>query len=86
MEAPGVAFSQQRFQKFARSRAFPVKLLMLCTFDVFIDFARFLSNTPESTEFVETLWRRREPIPVARPANECVRRNASLFAEDCGWC
>ena len=49
----------------ARSRAFLVKLLMRRTFDVFIDSARFPSLTPESTEFVEALWRPREHVPVA---------------------
>jgi transposase InsO family protein len=52
------------FSKTARSRAFPVKLLMRGTFDVFIDSAGFSSIALESTEFVETLWRRRESVPV----------------------
>ena len=65
MEAPGVAFGQQRFQKSARSRAFSVKLLMRGTFHVFIDSTGFFSVAPESTYLLETLWRRREPVPVA---------------------
>jgi hypothetical protein len=65
VEAPGFALGQQRFQKSARSRAFPVKLLVQRTFGVFIESSRFRSITPESTEFVEALWRRREPVPVA---------------------
>ena len=37
------------------------------TFDVFIDSPRFCSTPPESTQFVEPLWRRREPLPGALP-------------------
>jgi len=35
------------------------------TFDVFIDSSGFLLIAQESTEFVEALWRRREPVPEA---------------------
>lgn len=44
---------------------FLVKLLMRGTFDVFIDSPAFLWIPPESTDFVEALWRRRVPVPVA---------------------
>ena len=37
------------------------------TFDVFIDSPALLSIAPESTEFVEAFWKRREPVPGARP-------------------
>lgn len=39
------------------------------TFDVFIDSTGFSSVAPESTYFLETLWRRREPVPEASGAN-----------------
>jgi len=58
----GGALGQQRFQKSARSRASPVKLLMRGTFDVFADSPRFFSVTLKSTHFVEPLWRRRGPF------------------------
>jgi hypothetical protein len=76
VEAPGVALVQQRFQKSARSRVLPVKLLMRATFEVFIDSSRFSLITPKSTEFVEALWRRRESVPVAwRRKTEFSRRS-----------
>jgi hypothetical protein len=52
--------------KLARTRAFLVKLLMGGAFDVFIDSSRFCSTPPESTQFVEAFWRRRELLPGAR--------------------
>src|SRR5215207_2098210 len=70
VEAPGVALDQQRFQDPATSRAFPVKLLIRATFDVFIDSSRFSSDPRESTEFVEAFWRRREAVPVASRGRE----------------
>jgi hypothetical protein len=50
----------------AKTRAFLVKRLPGATFDVFIDSSRFCSTPPESTQFVEAFWRRREPLPGAR--------------------
>ena len=44
---------------------FLVKLLTVGTFDVFTDSPWFFSVPPESTEFLEALWRRREPVPEA---------------------
>src|SRR5215207_9420218 len=78
VEAPGVALVQQRFQKSARSRVFLVKLLVRGTFDVFIDSSGFLSIAPESAEFVEALWRRRESVPVACSFKGCVCWNPSV--------
>jgi hypothetical protein len=66
VEAPGFATIQQRFQDQARSRAFPVKLLMAGTFDVSIESSGFCPITPQSTQFVEAFWRRRESVPGAR--------------------
>ena len=48
----------------ARSRAFLVKLLIQGAFDAFIESPAFLWIAPESTEFVEALWTRREPFPA----------------------
>jgi hypothetical protein len=64
-EAPRAATIQQQFQQSARIRAFLVKLLMGTTFDVFIDSSGLRSSAPQSTAFVEALWRRREGLPVA---------------------
>jgi hypothetical protein len=66
VEAPGVGFGQQGSHESARNRAFPVKLLIRGTFDVSVNFPGFSSVTPESTYFLETLWRRREPVPEAK--------------------
>jgi hypothetical protein len=44
---------------------FLVKLLMDGTFDVFTDSPGFHSVTSKSTDLVEALWRRREPVPEA---------------------
>jgi len=38
---------------------------MGATFDVLTDSAWFFSAPPESTQFVEALWRRLEPVPDA---------------------
>jgi len=70
---------------------FLVKLLTVGTFDVFTDSPWFFSVPPESTEFLEALWRRREPVPEAKvraPRNgapECLltfppRRNGTRQA------
>ena len=53
---------------------FLVKLLTVGTFDVFTDSPRFFSVPPKSTHFVEALWRRREPVPEAKPR---VARNGA---------
>ena len=66
VEAPGVALVQQRFRNQREVALFRSKLLIRGTFDVFIDSSGFLSIAPESTEFVEALWRRRESVPGAR--------------------
>ena len=63
--------------KLARSRAFLVKPLVQGTFDVFMESAGFCSIAGESTEFVETFWRRREPVPVA-----CRRTPPSRFSNE----
>jgi hypothetical protein len=65
VEAPGVAPIQQRFHVLARMRAFLLKLLVAGTFDVFIDSSGLYPITPESAQFVEAFWRRREPVPDA---------------------
>jgi hypothetical protein len=77
MEAPGFATSQGQFKKLARTRAFLVKLLMGATFDVFIDSSPFFEVPPESTQFVEAFWRRREPVPVTAHRNSPLFRAAS---------
>ena len=51
--------------KIIESRAFLVKLLMKRDFDAFSDSSTILPVPPESTRFVEALWRRREPVPGA---------------------
>ena len=66
MEAPGVAKTQQGFHNLSRTRAFLVNLLLLSTFDALTDSSRVLREPPKSTEFLETLWRRREPVPEAK--------------------
>jgi len=72
VEAPGVALDQRGLTDPARSRAFLVKLLMQRTFDVFIDSAGLHSSAPNSTEFLEGLWRRREYVPAARVVADVV--------------
>jgi hypothetical protein len=42
-----------------------VKLLMRCTLDVSIDSSGILPEAPESTQFMEAFWRRRERVPGA---------------------
>jgi hypothetical protein len=65
--------------KLARTRAFLVKLLMGGTFDVFIDSSRFCSTPPQSTQFVEAFWRRREPLPGARPMVATVTGRGTMI-------
>jgi hypothetical protein len=62
VEAPGVALRWQEFQELVRERAFLVKLLITGAFDVFINSTGLRRDVPESTRFVEALWRRREPV------------------------
>jgi len=89
VEAPGVALGRQRFQKSARRRVFPVKLLMQGTFDVFIDSPGFFSVPPKSTQFLEPLWRRREPVPGARASGGVPpppsHTAAVRLAAECEW-
>jgi hypothetical protein len=66
VEAPGVATSQGQFRKLARTRALLVKLLTGGTFDVFIASSPLFEGSLESTQCVEALWRRREPVPDSR--------------------
>ena len=46
------------------------------TFDVFIDSPWVCLTPPESTEFVEAFWRRREPLPGTR-RSAVAQRTAS---------
>ena len=41
------------------------QLLIGRPFDVFIDSPQFHCSPPETTQFVETYWRRRESVPFA---------------------
>ena len=65
VEAPGVAETQRGFHDLASTRVFLVNLLIRTTFDAVTDSSHVLRDPPTSTEFLETLWRRREPVPNA---------------------
>jgi len=68
----GICTYAAAMSKFTESRAFLVKLLMGKTFDVFIDSAGLHSTAPNSTEFLEGFWRRREYVPAARVVADVV--------------
>jgi Arc/MetJ-type ribon-helix-helix transcriptional regulator len=71
MEAPGVAFIDGQFLNFLRDARFWPKLLIDNTFDADTESSWIPRRDPKSTNFLETLWRRREQCPMLR------RRDAS---------
>jgi hypothetical protein len=60
VEAPGVAPRGWGCRRRVRERAVLVNLLSAGAFDVFLPSTGLPRTAPESTEFLETLWRRRE--------------------------
>ena len=72
LEAPAVAFVQQRFRNSREVARVLVKLLIRGTFDVFIDSTRFFSNAPMSRGFCAQVV----PGFVWRPFSRSVWRCA----------
>jgi hypothetical protein len=66
VEAPGVATTWEQFEESLRDARFWPKLLKRRTFATAAEFSGVLRCDPESTEFLETLWRRWEPSPGAK--------------------